>query len=452
MSIADQQKFLASFDKKLQRKVASYRRMKANRQHHVFVVTSKAITKGIVDTLRKKLAGRKNAEKIISKILKKTNIHGVIKEVAVNTRRRIENDSVVVGRVTVDTPDRFVAFFSATKQDNGNFRNIYKQVYTSYNSILDAFAEKVSEISIEVAGESFGDKAKNYFALEHDEFEGIAESHVRDSIIESLKGVSGIEYQDVIAWLEASNIDLHIVRDTNSDRMLVTIGSKFANLDEALATKGRKRDLKELVAGANALIKEEEETILNLSGSPSFVDMKRKKLLKKVTDDFAKGTGVTVTLDENVRVRGKKTTAKQPVKKRKSTNITASGLVKGSGAALGNTQKRRVKKGVASSPLKLIGLINQKLPRTVAKNMGDPALNYRTGRFASSARVTDIATTQKGYPSIGYTYEKNPYSVFESTSGSRFSSVDRDPRILLDRSIREIAQELALGRFYTRRV
>lgn len=452
MSIADQQKFLTSFDKKLQRKVASYRRMKANRQHHIFLVTSKAITKGITDTLTNKLAGRKNSGKIISKVLKKANIHGVIREIATNTRRRIENDSVVVGKVQTDTPDRFQAFFSATKKDNGNFRNVYKQVYTSYNNILDNFAKEISDISIEVAGESFGDKAKNYFALEHNEFKGIAESHVRDSLIESLEGVSGIEYQDVIAWLGASNIDLQIVRDTKSDRMIVFIGSKFGNIEEGVATKARKKDLKELVAGATALIKEEEETILNLSGSPSFVDMKRKKLLKKVTDDFAKGTGVTVTLDENVRVRGKKTTAKQPVKKRKSTNITASGLVKGSGAALGNTQKRRVKKGVASSPLKLIGLINQKLPRTVAKNMGDPALNYRTGRFASSARVTDIATTQKGYPSIGYTYEKNPYSVFESTSGSRFSSVDRDPRILLDRSIREIAQELALGRFYTRRV
>ena len=76
MSIADQQKFLTSFDKKLQRKVASYRRMKANRQHHIFLVTSKAITKGITDTLTNKLAGRKNSGKIISKVLKKANFFG----------------------------------------------------------------------------------------------------------------------------------------------------------------------------------------------------------------------------------------------------------------------------------------------------------------------------------------------------------------------------------------
>ena len=174
--------------------------------------------------------------------------------------------------------------------------------------------------------------------------------------------------------------------------------------------------------------------------------------MKKVTSDFAKIKNVAITLDENVNVKGKKTQTKQPIKKRKSRNVVQSGLKKGGGAALASTQKRKVKKGVASSPLKLLALINQKLPRTVAKNMGDPALNYRSGRFASSTRVTDVVNTQKGFPSIGYTYQRDPYSVFESTSGSRFSSVDRDPRILIDRSIREIAAELALGRFYTRRV
>ena len=45
--------------------------------------------------------------------------------------------------------------------------------------------------------------------------------------------------------------------------------------------------------------------------------------------------------------------------------------------------------------------------------MGAPRLENRTGRFASSARVTDITSTKQGFPSIGYTYEKNPYSVFE---------------------------------------
>ena len=84
--------------------------------------------------------------------------------------------------------------------------------------------------------------------------------------------------------------------------------------------------------------------------------------------------------------------------------------------------------------------------------MGSPRLNLRTGRFAGSVRVVDVITTAKGFPSFGYTYQRNPYEVFEATSGTRFSSVERDPRTLIDTSIREIASELAIGRFFTRRV
>ena len=104
------------------------------------------------------------------------------------------------------------------------------------------------------------------------------------------------------------------------------------------------------------------------------------------------------------------------------------------------------------SPIKLIALINAKLPETVAKNMGAPRLENRTGRFASSPRIVDVTTTKGGFPSFGYTYEKSPYSVLESTSGSRFASTDRDPRDLIQLSIREIATQFSIGRFYTRRV
>ena len=84
--------------------------------------------------------------------------------------------------------------------------------------------------------------------------------------------------------------------------------------------------------------------------------------------------------------------------------------------------------------------------------MGEPRLANRSGRFAGSVRAVDITTTRGGYPSIGYTYQRDPYQVFESTSGTRFSSRERDPRPLIDQSIREIAAKLVVGRLYTRRV
>ena len=58
--------------------------------------------------------------------------------------------------------------------------------------------------------------------------------------------------------------------------------------------------------------------------------------------------------------------------------------------------------------------------------------------------------TPQGFPSIGYTYEKNPYQTFEI--GYSQGSQERDPRRLIEVSIREIAAEMAIGRLYTRRV
>ncbi len=99
----------------------------------------------------------------------------------------------------------------------------------------------------------------------------------------------------------------------------------------------------------------------------------------------------------------------------------------------------------AAMPLELVGLINKELPDTVRANMGDPALTNVTGRFASSVRATDVMRTPQGFPSIGYTYQRDPYGTFEQDA-------DYDPRKLIDRSMREIAAQYAIGRFYTRRV
>ena len=54
---------------------------------------------------------------------------------------------------------------------------------------------------------------------------------------------------------------------------------------------------------------------------------------------------------------------------------------------------------------------------------------------------------------VGYTYDRENYGQYEATSGSRqWSSQQRDPRTLIDQSIREIAKTMAIGRFFTRRV
>lgn len=157
----------------------------------------------------------------------------------------------------------------------------------------------------------------------------------------------------------------------------------------------------------------------------------------------------------NVKVTGK---SKQVIAEKSQSGVVRHKVTRKTSVVVGRDstslkkkrKARRTQPGVSSSPLALIGLLNSQLPRVVAKNMREPYLNYQTGRFANSVQVTDVQMTPQGFPSIGYTYQKYPYQTYER--GYRRGGLDKDPRELIDRSIREIAASVAIGRFYTRRV
>ena len=154
-----------------------------------------------------------------------------------------------------------------------------------------------------------------------------------------------------------------------------------------------------------------------------------------------------------------KSVPKRPSKKE---NVKAAGATASAIKSTGRTNREPRGKRTASrksgnkqnvSPFSYMAMINKKLPQTVRKNMGDPALDNISGRFANSVRVQNVNMTKQGHPSFGYTYAKNPYQVFEVGTGSApWATPARDPRKLIDRSIREVAAEMALGRFYTRRL
>ena len=171
---------------------------------------------------------------------------------------------------------------------------------------------------------------------------------------------------------------------------------------------------------------------------------KIKKARREVLEPFKKVKNATVTSKDTKANNSKTKVSKSIVQK----------TIIGKNASKKRTVRasKAKKAGAASQPLQLIGLINKALPDTVRKNMRSPALVNRTGRFAESVQVTDIVKTPKGFPSIGYTYQRNPYQVFEEGSSGNWANGNRDPRDLIDKSIREIAAQFAIGRFYTRRV
>lgn len=96
----------------------------------------------------------------------------------------------------------------------------------------------------------------------------------------------------------------------------------------------------------------------------------------------------------------------------------------------------------------VVELINSKLQAAVIANMGVNSLVNRTGRFASSTRLTKVTLTDTTAV-IGYSYLERPYSVFEQGNGKApwNNNPNSDPRSIIEKSLRQLAQEASLERF-----
>lgn len=97
----------------------------------------------------------------------------------------------------------------------------------------------------------------------------------------------------------------------------------------------------------------------------------------------------------------------------------------------------------------LQALLDKHLQDVVSANMGNGSdrrvLNYRTGRLAASAKVERLTQSRDGFVTAYYTYMKNPYATF-SEGGRQQYPKSRDPKLLISKSIREIAETVAVTR------
>jgi hypothetical protein len=105
-------------------------------------------------------------------------------------------------------------------------------------------------------------------------------------------------------------------------------------------------------------------------------------------------------------------------------------------------------KGQFISPVSIKNLLNASLARQIQQNMGKgratQVLNYRSGRFANSAEVTQV-TNRGGAITAFYSYMKNPYETF-APGGAQGSPASRDPNKLIQTSIRQIATTIMKDR------
>jgi hypothetical protein len=428
MTVQSQKNFLNKLHEELSRTSDEYRSEVGNKKTHVFKVTKRAIDRAIKDYLQNYSAFTKKQAEEAVRTLSPHTFEAIqnIKNVILNSASK--DDSIKLVKATRFT---LVSTFDASGGKD-RFSSIYRRYRDETTKLLKTLNTQLEKAQI-------AEEQGSVFNLEHFKFEGILESQVSDAIDVALQHETSIGLGDVEKFLKSKGLLLVMRRKTSTETMQVFVGSAVENRKEGAISKDRKKRLLEALERALVHL-DKGSPLASLPGSDSFVDVRRKKVIKVVTDPLKKIKGVKVTTEDT---KIKKSNREVKVLKKGKTSTKATPKLKKSFTATRNTS-------AASAPLQLLGVLNQQLPRVVQGNMGVPALENRSGRFAGSVRVTDISTTARGFPSVGYTYQKNPYQTFEP--GFAQGSVERDPRKLIDRSIREIAAQFVIGRLYTRRL
>ncbi len=100
----------------------------------------------------------------------------------------------------------------------------------------------------------------------------------------------------------------------------------------------------------------------------------------------------------------------------------------------------RGRSGRFQSLVNIVNMVNMKLAEKIRQNMGSPRLNWRTGRFAESAKVLTASRDSDGLVRMPYTYMKTPYQTFEP--GYAQGSRARNPKVVISESIRQLATRL----------
>lgn len=187
------------------------------------------------------------------------------------------------------------------------------------------------------------------------------------------------------------------------------------------------------------------DTLARFKSSPSLVEMiedeivsaiskKPKKLKSKYSEEVQVAKNVQVYVNEESR-------------KEYRSQLNA---LKKQAEAYKRTLASQKQEAVTVEPIAgLLSLLNARLFEQIQSNMGTgnetKVLNFRSGRFAESARVERISQSRAGMVSAFYSYMRNPYGTF-SEGGRQQNPRSRDPKALISKSIREIGATMVGNR------
>ena len=455
MSSADLKSFLVKLDEELMRgketrekSVQAYRTQEGNKKASTLTYAPRPITDAILHL------GGQIDEKIAKDYIDLVDkLNKSMKDAFYNLYMKNKSDVTYSEDGSIIT----VAIIKRGKRDN------YAKLRKSYTRIINKFykdflviigkPEGVTRMSGDGKTERITSTGGKAFAQTHEDGGSNVLNQMNDAIYaaidkvnaESVKVTPNVQKELKELQNDDADIILNIIKDGKLGTVNLGITSALINSQTGGGIK--EQGTRDQLAAAIASL---SEFLQNTKGSDSLVTGHRKKLIKELVKPFMNRKGIKVT-HEDFKIQENKKPTKLVKKAGKTTLVKLAAAKLASKGKVRKAQKRKAKPPRMALH-NILGLINARLPQQVAGNMGHPKLENRTGKFAQSVRAIDVTQTTKGFPSIGYTYAKSPYQVYESTSGSRFSDTDRDPRTLIDFSIREIVAQFGLGRLYTRRL
>jgi hypothetical protein len=195
------------------------------------------------------------------------------------------------------------------------------------------------------------------------------------------------------------------------------------------------------------IVNEFNKIAKDLPGSNTIIEDVSEKIINSVI--VALG-GKAKPLKQHSPVTGSIPIAiKQKVK---LSNQSVTGASKTKKTSVSKTKLPVIETSTNYSLSSLQNMLDAHLQDVVSANMGDGSrtdvLNYRTGRFAASAKVERLSESREGMITAFYSYMKNPYATF-SEGGRQSRPKSRDPKLLISKSIKEIAAEKVANRMRT---
>jgi hypothetical protein len=264
----------------------------------------------------------------------------------------------------------------------------------------------------------------------------------------SIEKVTWLIEDSIDTWFKNQNLQI----DDNFSDLLGSEYERVVYIESKLNQSKGERDVdtKDIIRtvlkdlnnfAAENLSKRLQGNISKLKASPSYED----KILK-ILDLVIKGKKLTKVTSKNRKIKSKHIKLRASKVKNNSIKLRNNykkQQAKIKGAAI--TAKLQNPRGQFTSLVTIRSLIDSLIRSQVKHNMKSPALNYRTGRFANSVGVTDLQFTREGNLTAFYTYMKSPYQTFER--GFKQGNQYRDPRLLIDKSIREVAATYIHSKF-----